>query len=381
MRILLLSAYDADSHRYWHQSLTHAFGDAHWQVLTLPPRHFAWRVRGNSLTWAHTARDVLEDDYDLLIATSMCDLSALRGMVPQLATLPTLLYFHENQFAYPPNASKHGNLEPQVLSLYSAVCADQLVFNSHYNRNTFFEGASALLQKLPDGVPADLLPLLRNKSRVIPVPLETLPPRIHQAQHTTTAPLNIVWNHRWEYDKGPDLLRDIVQHLLHLKVEFRLHVVGQQFRATPSAFAQIQSLAAARIGHWGYVPSRQAYLALLQSADVVLSTALHDFQGLSVLEAVASGCVPVVPHRLVYPEWFGPDWCYGGAQNREENSEENTKDSTKQSQAAAQRLASLAQQKAHGTLPEPPSVTHLQWPHLRADYAKLFAELMQPIRD
>ena len=56
----------------------------------------------------------------------------------------------------------------------------------------------------------------------------------------------------------------------------------------------------------GFVEDLGQYRALLARADVVLSTALHDFQGLSILEATAAGCLPLVPDRLAYPEIFPP---------------------------------------------------------------------------
>ncbi|MCP4709148.1 MAG: glycosyltransferase family 4 protein [Planctomycetes bacterium] len=37
-------------------------------------------------------------------------------------------------------------------------------------------------------------------------------------------------------------------------------------------------------------------------SDIVVSTARHEFYGLSVLEAAAARCYPLLPNRLSYPE-------------------------------------------------------------------------------
>ena len=142
-----------------------------WQILSLPPRHFSWRVRGNPLFWSIAERATLEQNYDALLATSMVDLATLRGLVPKLSQIPSILYFHENQFDYPQQSKGHGLLEAQMVSLYSAMAADVLAFNSAYNRTGFLQGCSALLSKFPDKVPAGLVASLEQKSRVLPVPL------------------------------------------------------------------------------------------------------------------------------------------------------------------------------------------------------------------
>ncbi|MBT3565704.1 MAG: DUF3524 domain-containing protein, partial [Gammaproteobacteria bacterium] len=76
MKILLLSPYDAMSHQYWWQGLRDNLREHAFSVVTLPPRFFSWRFRGNSLSFAFDER--LKDGYDLVIATSMTDLSSLR---------------------------------------------------------------------------------------------------------------------------------------------------------------------------------------------------------------------------------------------------------------------------------------------------------------
>ena len=172
MRILLLSAYDAASHRRWREGLVAAFPDHEWQVLALPARHFSWRIRGNSLIWANSDRPVLERGYDLIVSTSMVDLATLKGLVPSLANVPAVVYFHENQFAYPTRERQFDSVEPKMVTLYAALAADRIAFNSDYNRSTFMGGVETLLASLPDAVPAGIVESLAAKSVVLPVPLE-----------------------------------------------------------------------------------------------------------------------------------------------------------------------------------------------------------------
>ncbi|MCV6625259.1 MAG: DUF3524 domain-containing protein [Cellvibrionaceae bacterium] len=339
MKVLLLSGYDAQSHQHWRQQLCQGLQQWQWQCLSLPARYFSWRQRGNSLSWAFApeSRAILDQPYDLLLCTSMVDLAALRGFVPALAKLPTLVYFHENQFAYPQSGAQHPAVETQLTSIYSALCGNVLVFNSRYNRDSFLAGAGALLKKMPDKVPAGIVDQLEARARVIPVPLAAAasPPAQDPA-----APLTIVWNHRWEYDKGPARLLALLQALLNRaeRPSLRFHIVGQRFRRCPPQFEQIQGLLEDNgwLGQWGYLPSRQAYWQCLAGSDVALSTAEHDFQGLAVLEAVAAGALPLVPRRLVYPEWFGAEQCYPSAEPLAE------------AEQLAGRLLALAQRKAQG---------------------------------
>ncbi|MDX1736533.1 MAG: glycosyltransferase, partial [Halioglobus sp.] len=87
-------------------------------------------------------------------------------------------------------------------------------------------------------------------------------------------------------------------------LDYELALLGQRFRAVPAPLQAVMSDHAGSIVHAGFLPSRAEYFGVLHAADVVLSTALHEFQGLSVLEAVQAGCVPVVPDRLAYREMY-----------------------------------------------------------------------------
>jgi len=354
MRVLLLSAYDARSHCRWRKGLVAAFPDWDWTVLALPPRHFDWRVRGNSLTWSFSARSTLEQTYDVLIATSMTDLSALKGMVPSLAAVPSLLYCHENQFAYPMRHHMPVRIEPKFTSLYAMLAADRVVFNSEYNRRSLLEGARTLLGKMPDAVPPGVTESIAAKSCTLPVPLEINWFEEDVVPRAGEVPFTIVWNHRWEFDKAPERMLGALLRIHHSGLDFRVHVIGQQFREQPPIFAEMYPLLREHVGEWGMVQSDVDYKKLLQQSHVVLTTALHEFQGLAVLEAVASGCIPLVPDRLAYPEFIPGEYRYSSFPD----------DPERESDAIAGQLRHLCECYNRDELPAVPDVRNLSWPRL-----------------
>ncbi len=357
MRVLLLSAYDAHSHRRWREGLVAAFPEWDWTVLTLPPRNFAWRIRGNSLSWAFGERALLERPFDLLVATSMTDLSTLRGLVPALTRLPTLVYCHENQFAYPQGRQQPGRVESMMVNLYTLLAADRVVFNSGWNRASCLDGVQGLLNKMPDAVPPGVAAHIAEKSVVLPVPLEA---EWFTAGGTVASdqPLTIVWNHRWEYDKAPERLFSALLQLQQAGVDFRVHVLGQQFRDQPPVFADMHPRLGAHISSWGMVQKQADYRRILQRSHVVLSTALHEFQGLAVQEAVACGCVPLVPDRLAYPDFFAAPYRYPSC----------VADPECESAAIADRILQWCGSDAGG-FPVVPDLTGLSWAQQKSAYA------------
>ena len=67
-------------------------------------------------------------------------------------------------------------------------------------------------------------------------------------------------------------------------------------------FAYAPSQLGDRVAAWGYREDRAEYEKVLASADVFVSTARHEFFGLTAVEAMALGARPLLPDRLAYPE-------------------------------------------------------------------------------
>ena len=172
MRVLLLSAYEAVSHRYWAERLMSELDDWSWTYLSLPARHFAWRIRGNPLSWWLKEYETLNQTFDVVLATSMVDVATLIGLFPHLGRAHKVVYFHENQFAYPVSSQQGDQVEAKMVNLYAALAADTLIFNSAYNRDSFFSGARQFLKKMPENLPiAEPLEQRRRQASVLPVPL------------------------------------------------------------------------------------------------------------------------------------------------------------------------------------------------------------------
>ncbi|THB70378.1 MAG: DUF3524 domain-containing protein [Gammaproteobacteria bacterium] len=305
-KVLLLSAYNTPSHKSWCNGMIQHLDDIDWTYLHLPPRFFSWRIRGNPISFMHLFSEQLSENYDLILATSMVDLSTICGLFPHLGTAKKIVYFHENQFAYPQTPNTPERLEPLMVNLYSALAADEVIFNSDYNRCSFFVGVNVFLKKMPDLVSADLAEILSAKSAVLPVPIKDKQTKVAQDKIKGS----IIWNHRWEYDKNPEQFFASLSILKQRKNDFKLIVMGQQFRTTPDIFAKAKQEFAEDILCWGEQP-RDVYLKWLNHGEYVVSTAIHEFQGLAVMEGVQHGAIPVVPDRLSYPEIFSCEYLYG----------------------------------------------------------------------
>ncbi|XP_046701841.1 glycosyltransferase-like domain-containing protein 1 isoform X4 [Silurus meridionalis] len=247
----------------------------------------------------------------------------------------------------------------QSSQAYSLV-ADLVLFNSAFNMESFLSSISSFMKTMPDHRPKGLEQLIRPKCRVLYFPIRFpdvtrfLPEhkrRLRQTQSPCNfssktspeiaaassgepqsgeeqrlecdaeepehrpdlgneGPLHIVWPHRWEHDKDPELFFQTLFKLTERELRFEVSVLGETFTHVPGIFAEAKERLARHIRHWGFMPSKEDYLRTLCQADVVVSTAKHEFFGVAMLEAVHCGCYPLCPKALVYPEIFPGSYLY-----------------------------------------------------------------------
>ena len=240
------------------------------------------------------------DTYDAVLATDMMDLAGFRGLV-QKKIPPVLFYFHENQLSYPLSQGEKRDFHMGFTNIISAAAADRVMFNSDFHLNAFMATAEKLISRLPDYRPAGLLECIREKTEVAYPGCRFHPGKIDLDEKETDPPL-IIWNHRWEHDKNPGDFFDALIILKNENIPFSLAVMGENFGTRPPVFQKAREQLKDRIKVFDFVASRQAYLSWLKKGAVVVSSAVQENFGISVVEAVRYGCLPLLPDRLSYPE-------------------------------------------------------------------------------
>lgn len=314
--ILILEPFFGGSHKQLIDTVTARLEADRFDLVTLPATKWHWRARTSALKLSQTIpRDA---GYKTLFTSSVVSLSELIGLRPDLAKLNKILYFHENQLCYPVQNVKDRDFQFGYNQITSALCADQVLFNSDYNMQSFLDNIRKYMSLQPDQrpEPTRIVAEIRGKSQVcyFPIQLDKIPRRGPANILENLLPLHIVWPHRWEHDKDPEMFCRVMMKLHDEGHTFRLSVLGEVFSEIPDVMHKMKEALGGKIKAFGYLPRREDYLDLLGEANVVLSTARHEFYGVAVLEASWAGCYPLVPSNLVYPEIYPSECLYNTEQ-------------------------------------------------------------------
>ena len=315
MKILALEPWFGGSHRRFLNGLV-AHSAHEVRVVEMAARYWKWRMQGGAVTLAEKAREHVEAGWrpDLILATDMVNVPAFLALTRDvLADVPVVLYFHENQLTYPLRPPEAGGRARERdytyawINYLSALAADRVVFNSRFHHDEFYGALPDLLRRFPDYAHVGELAALRDKSAVLRLGLDlagldAARPGAEARKAREPGPPVVLWNHRWEYDKDPEAFFRVMNRLDDAGQRFRLILAGKTFAEQPPAFEAGFRRYAERVLHYGYAESFADYAALLWRADVVVSTSIHEFFGVSMLEAIHCGCHPLLPNRLTYPE-------------------------------------------------------------------------------
>lgn len=298
MRVFLVSGYHTGSHRAWAEGYAaHSAHDVH--LVTLPGAFWKWRLDGGFVTLAEQA-DALAGrvgDPEVILATSMVDVAGLRGMLRIPGRVPVALYLHENQVTYPATGRTRVEQGHGLVTWTSLLAADAVAFNSEFHRQSLLAALPGFLGAFPDQSQSHRLDEVAAKSVVLPVGCGLS--GLHR--EPKVSPPMVVWNHRWDDDKDPGGFLDLMSRLAAIGAEFSVALAGERFVDQRGRHDPAVSALGDRVVVDGHL-TRDEYGAVLAASSLVVSTAVQEFFGVSVVEAIHAGAIPVLPRRLVYPE-------------------------------------------------------------------------------
>jgi glycosyltransferase involved in cell wall biosynthesis len=298
--ILILEPYDTGSHAMWLRGYQqHSIH--HLDVLSLPGQAWQWRMQGGAVT---LARQFMESEFapELIVASDMLDLTTFLALTrSRTAHVPAVMYFHENQLTYPPGPRQKHDLGFGFINYASAQAADAVFFNSSFHQQAFLEELPRLLKHYPDYNELPTVQRIQAKASVLPVGLDLHRLDQYGPKPVTEVPI-ILWNHRWEYDKNPLAFFNALDALVAEDIPFKVIITGENLRQKADEFEQARERLGNRLIHYGYVQKYDDYVPLLWQATHVVSCAWQDFFGISMVEAIYCGCLPLMPRRLNYPD-------------------------------------------------------------------------------
>ncbi|MEO1257690.1 MAG: DUF3524 domain-containing protein [Bacteroidota bacterium] len=307
-KITLIEPFFTGSHQQWAEGLQKN-SRYEIEILSLKGRHWKWRMYGGAVVLAEKFNQ-LKYRPDLILATDMLDLTTFLALTREKSgDVPVAIYFHENQITYPwspddADVESGRNNQYGFVNYTSALAADRVFFNSNFHKEEFLNTLPVFLSQFPDHQGLHHVEGLLNKSKVLHLGMNLKRfDSFKNARPKNNVPV-LLWNHRWEYDKNPDLFFNALFQLKKEPIDFRLIVLGESYQKSPPVFARAKKELKEQIIHFGYADSFETYASLIWQTDILPVTSRQDFFGGSVVEGVYCDCEPLLPNRLAYPEHF-----------------------------------------------------------------------------
>ncbi|MBI89095.1 MAG: glycosyl transferase family 1 [Candidatus Marinimicrobia bacterium] len=310
MKILLIEPYYSGSHKQWVDGYSkHSLHDI--KVIKMKGQFWKWRMHGGAITVANTFNKM---DYkpDLILTSSMLDLTTFLSLTRKKSNgIKTAIYFHENQLTYPwspldRDLLKKRNSHYGFINFSSALAADKIFFNSKFHMNSFLKALNPFLKQFPDNNEIESIESIKDKSELLYLGLDLK--QLKQPKFEKQSLPLLLWNHRWEYDKNPELFFKIIGKIKNHGHRFNLAVIGENFSQKPEIFEKAKKTFNNEIVQWGFLDSLDDYAKWLWKADILPVTSNQEFFGASVIEAIYCNTWPILPNRLTYPELISEDF-------------------------------------------------------------------------
>ncbi len=277
----------------------------------LPADRWRWRQRGGAAPLADLVRGHVADHGrpDVVVISSPVDAARLLGLLRNdLAGVPVAVYQHESQLLYPNAKGAGANDADALLDWFSWLAVDAVFFNSDWHRRQVIRALPPFLDRLPDRDHHHLLEAVLDKFETLPLGLDLSWTEPSSPPSSPRSGPIVLWPHRWEPDKEPAVFARAVDRLVDRRLDVGLVLAGEAGPFGDPIRQRLVDAHADRVLAVGpFSPPEYRYW--LGRSDIVVSCAAHDFFGVAVAEAVAAGCVPVVPDAVNYPDLLGP----GGA--------------------------------------------------------------------
>ncbi len=308
MRGLFIQPFHGGSHRAFSEGLfRHSRHD--FELLALPEGEWRQRMRRGAQELAAQSSQV-PGNFDFIVATDMLDLPAFLALMRRrFGDTPVLLYMHENQFTYPRIRGTKLNSWFGQINYLSALAADRVAFNSAYHRDDFLGALQELARTPNNWLMPESIDAIAAKSCVLPVGVELGWLEAFRPAELRVGPPLLLWAHRWEFDKAPDVFVRAIERLHATGLPFEIAVAGEPgVNPHPALVSVPGGPLGTRLRHFGHVERREDFARLLWEARVAVSTTRHEFFGVGMVEAMACECVPIAPRRYNYPALAPPEW-------------------------------------------------------------------------